>query len=59
MVPVESKLSQTAARRSPEEPSVALRPVEGGITAPGGFRAGAAACGIKRQRPGAERPLAQ
>ena len=56
MVPVTSKMSK-AASESPESPRVALRPVEGGITAPGGFRAGAAACGIKRQRPGTERPL--
>src|SRR5690606_2919738 len=34
-----------------------VRTVAGGVTAPAGFRAGAAACGIKRQRPGAERPL--
>ena len=57
MVPVESKLSPTTASRSPEESRVTLRPVDGGVTAPGGFRAGAAACGIKRQRPGADRPL--
>jgi glutamate N-acetyltransferase/amino-acid N-acetyltransferase len=36
---------------------VTLRPVQGGVTAPRGFRAGAAACGIKRQRPGSEPPL--
>jgi glutamate N-acetyltransferase/amino-acid N-acetyltransferase len=36
---------------------VAVRPIEGGVTTPGGFRAGAAACGIKRPRPGGERPL--
>src|SRR5262245_32874102 len=57
MVPVESKLSQTAVSRSPEGHRVALRTVAGGVTAPGGFRAGAAACGIKRHRPGADRPL--
>jgi glutamate N-acetyltransferase/amino-acid N-acetyltransferase len=34
-----------------------LQLVAGGVTAPGGFRAGAAACGIKRPRPGADRPL--
>ena len=34
-----------------------LRVVDGGVTAPAGFRAGAAACGIKRRQPGAEPPL--
>ena len=57
MVPVVSKQLQTAALRSPEGSRVTLRPVDGGVTAPGGFRAGAAACGIKRQRPGMDRPL--
>jgi glutamate N-acetyltransferase/amino-acid N-acetyltransferase len=33
------------------------RLVDGGVTAPGGFRAAAAACGIKRRQPGAEPPL--
>ena len=33
------------------------RLVDGGVTAPGGFRAAAAACGIKRCQPGAEPPL--
>ena len=57
MVPVTSNTSKTAVPRLPEGSRVALRPVEGGVTAPGGFRAGAAACGIKRQRPGSDRPL--
>jgi glutamate N-acetyltransferase/amino-acid N-acetyltransferase len=33
------------------------RVIDGGVTAPLGFRAGAAACGIKRRAPGAEPPL--
>ena len=33
------------------------RLVDGGVAAPGGFRAGVAACGIKRRQPGAEPPL--
>jgi glutamate N-acetyltransferase/amino-acid N-acetyltransferase len=32
-------------------------PVPGGVTAPGGFKAGAAACGIKRRKPGADPAL--
>ena len=56
MASVESKPPKTAASGWPEG-SVALRRLEGGVTTPGGFRAGAAACGIKRQRPGADRPL--
>jgi glutamate N-acetyltransferase/amino-acid N-acetyltransferase len=36
---------------------VTIRPVEDGVTAPLGFKAGAAACGIKRRRAGAEAPL--
>jgi glutamate N-acetyltransferase/amino-acid N-acetyltransferase len=56
-MPVESKLSQTAVSRSPEDQTVVLRAVEGGVTAAGGFRAGAAACGIKRHRAGVDRPL--
>jgi glutamate N-acetyltransferase/amino-acid N-acetyltransferase len=57
MAPVESKQPKTVVLRSPDEFRVTLRPVDGGITAPQGFRAAAAACGIKRQRPGADRPL--
>jgi glutamate N-acetyltransferase/amino-acid N-acetyltransferase len=57
MVPVTSNTPKTAVPRLPEGNRVTLRPVEGGVTAPGGFRAGAAACGIKRQRPGSDRPL--
>ena len=35
-----------------------VRPVEGGVTAPGGFRAAGVACGIKRRGPaGAPAPL--
>lgn len=34
-----------------------IRRIDGGVTAPGGFRAAAAACGIKRQRPGQDPPL--
>jgi glutamate N-acetyltransferase / amino-acid N-acetyltransferase len=34
-----------------------VRFVEGGVTAPRGFRAAGVACGIKKQRPGAEAPL--
>ena len=52
-----SPTSSNAALPLPEKAAGGLRPVEGGITAPGGFRAGAAACGIKRQRPGSDRPL--
>jgi glutamate N-acetyltransferase/amino-acid N-acetyltransferase len=35
----------------------ASRVVNGGVTAPVGFRAGAAACGIKRRQPGVDPPL--
>jgi glutamate N-acetyltransferase/amino-acid N-acetyltransferase len=48
---------QTAERESPDRQMVEVREVTGGVTAPAGFRAAAAACGIKRQRPGADRPL--
>ncbi len=34
-----------------------IRPVDGGVTAPRGFRAAGVACGIKKARPGAEPPL--
>ena len=53
MTPVTPK---TAERRSPDTDR-SMRPVDGGITAPPGFRAAAAACGIKRRRPPAEPPL--
>jgi glutamate N-acetyltransferase/amino-acid N-acetyltransferase len=56
MVPVTSN-TKGAALRLPEGQHVTLRTVAGGVTAPAGFRASGAACGIKRQRPGAERPL--
>jgi glutamate N-acetyltransferase/amino-acid N-acetyltransferase len=34
-----------------------LRIIDGGVTAPAGFRAAAAACGIKRRQPGSDAPL--
>jgi glutamate N-acetyltransferase/amino-acid N-acetyltransferase len=34
-----------------------ISPVDGGVTAPAGFKAGAAACGIKRRKPGADPAL--
>jgi glutamate N-acetyltransferase/amino-acid N-acetyltransferase len=52
-----STSSKTAPLRSPDRDALTLRPVEGGITAPGGFRAGGAACGIKRPGADGERPL--
>ena len=55
MVPTTSR---TVASGLPDRRAVGeMRTVEGGVAAPTGFRAGAAACGIKRQRPGADRPL--
>ena len=33
------------------------RYVDGGVTRPRGFKAAGVACGIKRQRPGADAPL--
>jgi glutamate N-acetyltransferase / amino-acid N-acetyltransferase len=52
-----SMTSRSAESRLPEGADLTIQLVDGGVTAPGGFRAGAAACGIKRQRPAQERPL--
>lgn len=49
--------SNTAKPPLPDRADVTLQPVAGGVAAPTGFRAAGAACGIKRQRPGAEPPL--
>jgi glutamate N-acetyltransferase/amino-acid N-acetyltransferase len=48
--------SKIAASVSPDVPG-ATRLIDGGVTAPAGFRAAAAACGIKRRRANAEPPL--
>jgi glutamate N-acetyltransferase/amino-acid N-acetyltransferase len=54
MSPTSSKIAE---RPSPDRAASVVRAVDGGVTAPGGFRAGGAACGIKRPRANGDRPL--
>ncbi|MEO8069786.1 MAG: bifunctional glutamate N-acetyltransferase/amino-acid acetyltransferase ArgJ [Acidobacteriota bacterium] len=42
---------------APERGAVVIRAIEGGVTAPRGFRAGSAASGLKRRGSGPEPPL--
>jgi glutamate N-acetyltransferase/amino-acid N-acetyltransferase len=48
---------KTAEWRLPDSVALSVRTIDGGITAPDGFRAAAAACGIKRRSPSMEAPL--
>jgi glutamate N-acetyltransferase/amino-acid N-acetyltransferase len=49
--------SSPLVSRLPDRSQAMVEPISGGVTAADGFRAGAAACGIKRQRPNADPPL--
>src|SRR5262245_4570035 len=49
--------SSLAVSRLPDRSQAVIEYIDGGVTAPAGFRAGAAACGIKKRRANAEAPL--
>ena len=52
-----SSMHPSAAWRSPEQGQFMIRVVEGGVTAPRGFRAAGTACGIKKKRANGDAPL--